>query len=415
MIKKILVVILVLFTSVLCAQEGTSSPYSFYGIGLQKFKGTMENRSMGGLSILADSIHLNLQNPAAYGELRLTTYTVGTNYNGLRLSNEAGDSSYKDNATIEYLAIGIPAGKFGFGFGVIPLNSVGYEVIEETGSAVENLFTGSGGLNKVYLSAGVKINKNLNVGLDFNYNFGRIENKNIFGNVDSFFRTRELNQANLSGFGFSLGLTYKTKINEKLELSTSIVSTPSIKLSSENSSELASISLLSNGSELVSDRQDIPIADSELELPAEFKIGAGIGEAKKWFMGAEYNYLSSEKLKTRPFSDENVFYENGSKLKLGGYYIPDYNSLTSYFQRVVYRAGFRYEESGLIVNNESINEFGISFGIGLPVGNLFSNANIGFEYGQRGTTNQGLVKEDFFNVSLSLSLNDQWFRQIKFN
>lgn len=414
MIKKILVVILVLFTSVLCAQEGTSSPYSFYGIGLQKFKGTVENRSMGGLSILTDSIHLNLQNPAAYGELGLTTYTLGTNYNGLHLSNGSGDSSYKDNATIEYLAIGIPAGKFGFGFGVIPVNAVGYNVIEENDDS-ENLFSGSGGLNKVYLSTGFKINKNLNVGLDFNYNFGRIENKNIFATVGSQFRTRELNEANLSGFGFSLGLTYKTMVSEKLQLVTSIVSTPSFKLDSENSSQLALVSLLNNGSELVVDNQDVTVADTELELPAELKVGAGIGEPKKWFVGAEYNYTSSEKLATRPFSNDGVFYDNGSKVKVGGYYIPNYNSLTSYFKRVVYRAGFRYEESGLIVNNESIDEFGISFGIGLPVGNVFSNANLGFELGQRGTRRQGLVKEDFFNVSLSLSLNDRWFRQIKFN
>ena len=102
-------------------------------------------------------------------------------------------------------------------------------------------------------------------------------------------------------------------------------------------------------------------------------------------------------------------------MRLGGFYIPKYNSVTSYWQKVNYRAGFRYEESGIVIENEAINEFGISFGLGLPAGRLFSNANVGFEYGQRGTTNANLVEETFLNVYLSFSLNDIWFQKAKFN
>jgi hypothetical protein len=39
------------------AQEGTSSPYSYYGIGDIRFKGTVENRSMAGIAVEQDSIH----------------------------------------------------------------------------------------------------------------------------------------------------------------------------------------------------------------------------------------------------------------------------------------------------------------------------------------------------------------------
>jgi len=69
----------------------------------------------------------------------------------------------------------------------------------------------------------------------------------------------------------------------------------------------------------------------------------------------------------------------------------------------------RYEDTGLVINGEDINEFGISFGVGLPVGKLFSNVNVGFEIGKRGTVNAGLVQENFFNTFISLSLNDKWF------
>lgn len=71
----------------------------------------------------------------------------------------------------------------------------------------------------------------------------------------------------------------------------------------------------------------------------------------------------------------------------------------------------RYEETGINLRGEDINEYGISFGVGLPIGRLFSNVNIGFELGSKGTTKNGLVKENFFNTFISLSLNDKWFEK----
>ena len=63
MLKQIIFAVMLLITGVSIAQNGTTSPYSYFGIGEQKFKGTAENRSMGGLSVYSDSIHLNFQNP----------------------------------------------------------------------------------------------------------------------------------------------------------------------------------------------------------------------------------------------------------------------------------------------------------------------------------------------------------------
>ena len=67
------------------------------------------------------------------------------------------------------------------------------------------------------------------------------------------------------------------------------------------------------------------------------------------------------------------------------------------------------KETGINLNGQDINEFGISFGVGIPVGRLFSNVNVGFEIGKRGTTDFGLIQENFFNTFISLSFNDRWF------
>ena len=118
------------------------------------------------------------------------------------------------------------------------------------------------------------------------------------------------------------------------------------------------------------------------------------------------------------YKNTGTTFEDASTLSLGGFYIPKYNSFTNYWERVVYRAGLRFETTGLQVQNESIKEFGMSFGVGLPVGtnrNPFSNANLGIEIGKRGTTNANLIQENFLKFKISLSLNDRWFQKRKFD
>ena len=76
------------------AQEGTSSPYSFYGLGDVKFKGTVENRSMGGVSVFADSIHVNLQNPAQFASLKLTSFAIGGSYLTTKFKTESQEEKF---------------------------------------------------------------------------------------------------------------------------------------------------------------------------------------------------------------------------------------------------------------------------------------------------------------------------------
>ena len=76
MIKKIIVSLCLLISFTALAQEGTSSAYSFYGIGDIRFKGTVDTRAIGGISVFPDSIHINLQNPAHFASLKFTTFGV---------------------------------------------------------------------------------------------------------------------------------------------------------------------------------------------------------------------------------------------------------------------------------------------------------------------------------------------------
>jgi hypothetical protein len=67
------------------------------------------------------------------------------------------------------------------------------------------------------------------------------------------------------------------------------------------------------------------------------------------------------------------------------------------------------------VRDESIMDYGINFGLGLPVPGSISTFTVGFELGSRGTTSANLIKENYYNLYISLNLNDKWFVRSKYN
>ena len=416
MIQRFLIIVTLLGTVLSAsAQEGTSSPYSFYGTGLTKFRGTAEQRGMAGLSVYSDSIHVNLQNPAGYSKLKLTAYSVGGShqYFNLKDSNTEENAS---NTTFDYLALAFPAGKWGFGFAVKPTTAVGYDISSQSDdSSRQNLFTGRGGLNKVSATVSYSLLENLSIGADLQYNFGNIQNKSIRFEDDIQFGTREINRSDFLGFTFNLGALYDRDITEDLTLTATATYSPPTDINVENFREFSTVLLAGNGQEIVSDRREDEQRDTNYESPSSFSFGLGIGKENKWFLGAEYENTQAGNFNNRSFREPDLDFDDASRYKVGGFFIPKYNDITSYFNRIVYRLGGRYEQTGINLRGEEINEFGISFGVGVPAGRLFTNANLSFEYGQRGTTNAGLVEESFFNFIIGLSLNDRWFQQRKFN
>ena len=436
MIKKLVLVFIALITIQSYAQQGTASPYSYYGIGSLKFKGTVENRSMGGLSIYMDSIHVNLRNPASNatenigsigfnGESRPVKYTVGGSQSSLNLKSSSS-SDRATSTTFDYLALSVPMGKFGMGLSLLPQTSVGYK-LENTDSNGDliNRFRGEGGLNKVNVSLGYYLAKGLSIGVDASYNFGNIQNSIVEYAYDKEgvilqYQSKENNRSDLSGLNLNFGLAYKTKI-KSYEFVSGVTFKPESNVTSNNQRTISTIIVNSaTGSEIEvgsyeTDLEGQGLKRTDLTLPSKLSIGAGFGKPRKWFVGAEYTTENTSKFYNPLYSSLTTKYENASNFSFGGFFIPQYNSFNSYLKRIVYRAGLHFEKTGLNINNESINEFGISFGLGLPVGNVFSNANLGFEVGKRGTTNSNLIQENFVNFQLSLSLNDRWFQKKKYD
>lgn len=408
--KRILIIaVVLLITCNSFAQQGTVSPYSFYGMGATNFKGTADTRAMGGLRVASDSIHLNIQNAASLAELELVNYTVGMSYQ--RANQKVGGETHTaTTTTFDYLAMGIPINKFGVSFGLLPSTSVGYDLTSSSGDSYME-YEGKGGVSKTFLSVGYALTKHWNFGVQAGYNFGSIENIGISRILGVNYATRERNEFDVSGFDFQLATSYTIPLVDNKYLVGTVTYNPKYSLSTENNQVLESIMYNSEGAHVTIDRREFDMVEGDLDMPEELTFGLGYGSDKHWFLGAEFTQRGAESFNSHSLALNNVKFNDAKSYRLGGYYIPNYRALSGVFNRVVYRMGMRYEDLGLNVNGQDIDEFGISFGIGVPMRRTFSNVNLGLEIGKRGTNKNGLIQENFFNVILTLSLNDKWFQK----
>ena len=433
--KKNLFYIILSLISINSFSQGSASPYSFYGIGSLNFNGTTENRAMGRLSMVTDSIHMNFRNPASFtgndlkafnNEGRLVKFTVSVGNSDINFKTQ--NASAKSTTTsFDYLGMSVPMGKFGMGFGLIPHSSVGYKLESlDDADLIKYKYSGKGGLNKVLLGLAYQFSESLALGMNFDYNFGNIQNNGVEflydDNLEPLdYHSREANRSDLSGFSYNLGITFKPMLTDLIQLHSAFTYSPDYNLNSDNSRTFSSIVINSNSgeeypiNEINVDLESLGLKETNLSMPSKTSIGLGIGKIKKWFIGTEYTFVNTSVFKSDLINIDNSSYEDGSTISFGGYFIPEFSSFNNLLKRIVYRSGIYFEKTGLIINDQSISEVGMTFGVGIPVGNMFSNLNLALEVGKRGTTDANLVEEKFANLKMSLSLNDRWFVKRKYN
>jgi hypothetical protein len=413
---RLFLIFFLILTSQLFAQKGTLSPYSFYGLGESLFSGTADQRSMGGLVAHVDSIHYNVLSPASLAELKLVNYNIGASYSRRDFISDA-NSSKNVTAGIDYMTVAIPTKYFGFGFGLLPKTAVGYRLSvsdEINGLSSNSNYEGNGGINQVFFSLGFSPIKNLGIGTSFNYNFGSIYRVHTRQDEGIDLLSQLKSESEFRGLEWNVSSYFKIDLSNQLQLQLHYVYQPKANLDSYNYRSISTFTSLGEQR----DNQEVNLSLEGLdkttsESPAKQTIGGGFGEPKKWYIGGQWTETYGS-LDNAFYAVGSVQYEPASQLSIGGYFIPEYDSFSSYWKRIVYRAGFVSSKTGMILNDKAIANTGITFGVGLPVAG-FSNVNMGFEFGKLGAGGESLIEENYFNIRIGFSLNDRWFIKRKYN
>ncbi len=395
------------------AQDGSPSPYSFFGLGDTSFNGTTENIAMGGMRIYTDSIHYNVNNPAALTQLKYVNLNIGVSNRFINMSDQS-DSHWASAHNISYFGLGLPVGKkIGIGIGLVPVSSGNYQIFEKDNLGTYT-YKGSGGNSRTFLALAYRLTSNLSIGAEYQYYFGFLDHENYWIPNDPYTYTKENSDVNFTGhsFKFSSIFRYNLKNRHYFNLSATYQTASDFKAHYQSFTRL--ITSTPNGNDIV---EELNRADKDdiIRFPASFNAGIGYGKHNSWFLGFEYNRNMMQNFKNPFFDPAYIQYQNATAFRLGGVYTPQYNSITKYWKRITYRAGAYYKNTGMLIYNTPVTDFGITFGLSLPALRRLSNLNIGFELGQRGKITGNLVKEQYINLHIGLSLNDRWFIKRKIN
>ena len=402
-----LILLFVLSTSFVVSQTNTGSPYSLNELGEINFLGNVSNLSMGGIDSAIDSIEFNINNPSSLAKLKTTNYLIGTFYKSTGISN-VNSTDNINTANINYIAVGIPTKIFGFGFGVLPYSSVGFnlqstEEYNTANSINSRLFGAEGNINRAFVSIGLPLLKYLSLGASANYNFGKFnyEKFNLIENVN--YGIFSNSSSEISGFtyNFSSNLSIPLKNDFTLNLVYSFYpegDLDSYNIESLYTSNTSSITLESLGDFVDVDLNSRGLENTKLPVPKKSIYSLGLEKKNSWFIGFQYESKLSSNFENVFLDTQNVSYRDSNSLSIGGYIIPDSSSLISYWKIVKYRIGIKNEKKSIIVNNLPINHFSLNLGLGLPIAGL-SKANLGLEIGKVGDNNS-LVKENYFALRL---------------
>jgi hypothetical protein len=422
-IKKIrpclLSISFIFFSSLLFSQSRISSPYSFYGLGNLSDIQSARFLSLGGLSYAVSSPYsVNLMNPASYSAYDSLSFLFegGISMNSVKLVTLENNQT-SNYASLGYLLFGFPVTKWWrASFGITPYSQTGYSISEtriiDSIGKVKYTYEGNGGINRVFLGSAFRIYKGLSLGFNASFLFGPMSKTRTTTFPDSIYMTNSRidNTTRINAFTFDFGLQYHLKLKKDISIGIGLVYGLQTNLSAKRNMFVETFTRSSSGIEYVQDTiENSPDVKGKIYLPAKIGGGLCLSKLNHWLIGVDANWQNWSKFTN--FGEKDSM-RNSLRFSAGAEYIPDYNS-NSYLKRVSYRVGYHHTDSYLVLKGYKVNEFGISVGFGFPLRKSRSSINLTIEYGQKGTTDGQLIKENFTKFTIGFSAFERWFIKSK--
>lgn len=426
MLKTIKLFAFAVFFLVVCqaafpqnSSTNTFSPYSIFGLGDPGPKGLTRNRAMGGISSgVRSSSSINFENPAALTAQDSLSFMLDFGFGGYAQSIKSSEGNVTNSSfNIQHFAFSFPITKWmAASAGVLPYSNVGYKMfnresnpnILSTIGDVNHVNEGEGGVSKMFLATGFKVLPYLHLGVTMNYYFGNITRSTniIFPTNPLYLNLITTDKLSVSHVNFKFGAQAIKKIDNLKSLTVGLTFEPEMKTSIGQ--ERFAKSIGGAYSDTVSYTKTRP----KITLPSSVSAGVTYTHQDKLVAGMEFVYQDWSNAKLPTLGER---FDQTTSYRLGVEYTPNRFDLKSYLKHISYRAGAYYTTPMAKMNNTNINDYGLTFGAGLPFKNTKSSVNFSVETGQRGTNTNNLIKENYTFFSVSLILYDFWFYKPKFN
>lgn len=420
--KHLLAIFLMIaFVQVDTYGQAARTPFSSFGVGEKFGNGLTHNQGMAGVGVSNPEYwHLNNINPSLLIFNTITVFEAG--FIGEQNTLKGTNASEKTgNGNLNYLAMGFPIkrNKWGMGFGLMPYTATNYRLsyqdpIQNSTNTVDVVEQGSGGINQMYWSNGVAVHPNLSVGLKATYYFSAIINEyaSSLTQTDQVIRytTNIYDRYSFKGYGLSLGTTFhKDSIGSKnYQLNIGVVYDFKADLDTKFYERLER----RNVSGIIDSTTIVNNLPGNTIIPQTINTGVSLGKALRWMVGADFTYLDYSTF--RDYNGSSDGGKSGWRFSLGGKITPDAGSLSNYLKRMTYRTGVSFSEAPYLVNGSTLKDFGINFGLSLPVSRI-SSLDLAIKVGKRGDLKTNSIEENYFKLYFGVTFNDQWFIKRRFD
>ncbi|RAW03412.1 hypothetical protein [Pseudochryseolinea flava] len=419
-VKKFIILLVVVAAATEVLAQGSRSPFTTFGIGESYGNALIHNQGMGGIGVAQPQAwYLNNQNPALLVYNTLTVFEVGVV--GESRTIKGGGATHKSKGgNMNYLAVAFPIKTFKWttSLGLMPYSNVDYDFVnsgtsDDSVTPQEIRQTGTGGLTQLYWSNGVRITKEITVGLKAAYLFGPIddtESLTLMKDPTTHVRFTSTVETKTSFKGFNLGggVSFsKDSLGHNDKYRFSAGATFSLGSSLVGRTENLYYLLTQNG-----DTLDINKAGKykgDYDIPGNLTIGAAWGKGTKWTVATE---VAVENWSGSTFDTEDEELDLAWRGAIGGDFTPDLLG-QKLLQRMTYRLGVSMEQYPWLRNGNAVKDVGINFGFSVPSGR--SSIDLAFKYGKRGDQAKTDLEETYFKVFFGITFNDQWFIKRRFD
>lgn len=425
-------------------QPSNNSPYARYGLGNLNNGVNVRSAGIGGLSIAMreDSIPflVNFLNPASYTSVGFTAFDIGVYGNVATLSTSTASQNV-NKANLSYFAFGFPVVSkwWGGAFGLREFSSVNYSASESkfdtTGAfgqtdkfEYQYKFQGNGGVNQFFVGMGLRPFKNFSIGINASYLFGRLNRiQRLEFQENYYFNVKTERFTDVGGFYVDYGLQYVAplKKGQNVLIFGATFAHP-MKVRANSTTLAQTYTLTSYGEDILRDTMIYNvIKGGYITMPWKYGFGLTYKVGTKWLIGAEaQQQLWSQ---YRDVNGKNDSLSDSWKTAVGLEYKPSVaetaRGVWAYFGKMHYRFGGYYGISQYKLNGVQLPQYGITLGFGFPLRRtragsdkyIQSMINFAVEWGQRGTTSNSLLLENFWNFKLGFTLNDRWFIKRKYD
>ncbi len=418
--KRIFLIIMALFTCQLTFGQdldalGTFTPYSLYGIGDLHGSDNAITKGMGGIGMgVRDARYINYKNIASITERDTLSFMLdmGVFSKNMYLKDKNTKSAF-NTVNINNFVISMPIkDKHSFVVGIMPYANMGYKfqttetdptLISKYGDIKYRKY-GNGNINQIFLGGAVKLSKHLSAGVQGIYYFGsQTSHSDIYFNSPGIRSIETGWKYAPHGFGIELAAQSAFKIAEETDITIGATYRMKSKLKG-TTTRYAYVT-----DDVVADTVMNNKLKTSLSIPATLTVGAAIRKGTKWLFGVDYQRQDWSGTDFRPVSGVAYKSQAAQSIKVGMEFVPNRYDIRYYYKRITYRAGFHYDKTYVNVEGKSINQMGVTLGMSLPVNRLNNSFNIAVDIGQRGSKTGNLVKENYVNLIVSLSLHDLWF------